>query len=125
VRSAAVFPPEFGPLVVSSFHTVSSLATYLESFTIVHWCCRKPYVTLYRPESSGVSPSTSAEPPWSTASPFRWLRRGEKRVNRFARVWDHVGALGLAGDLAVAEKSPVNAVSVVRKKSLTCGSRCQ
>ena len=80
---------------------------------------------LYQPESSGVSPSTSAEPPWSTASPFRWLRRGEKGVNRFASVWDHVGALGLARDLAVAEKSPVNVVSVMRKTNLTCGSRCQ
>ena len=38
---------------------------------------------------------------------------------------DHVGALGLAGDLAVAEKSPVNVASVERKKNLTCGSRCQ
>ena len=34
---------------------------------------------------------------------------------------DHVGALGLAGDLAVAEKSPVNVASVERKKNLTCG----
>jgi len=42
---------------------------------------------LYRPESSGVTPSTSAELPWSTASPFRWLRRGEKEVNRFTKVW--------------------------------------
>ena len=39
---------------------------------------------IYRHESSVVSPSTSAEPPWSSASPFRWLRRGEKGVNRFA-----------------------------------------
>ena len=77
-RSAAVFPPESGPLVVSPFHTVSSLVTYLESFAIVHWCYRKPSVTLYRPESSSVSPSISAEPPWSTASPFRWLH-WEKR----------------------------------------------
>jgi len=38
---------------------------------------------------------------------------------------DHVGALGLAGDLAVTEKSPVNVVSVMRKTTLTCGTRCQ
>ena len=86
-RSAAVFPPEFGSLVASSFHTVSSLVTYLGSFAVVHWCCRKPYVTLYRPKSSGVTPSTSVEPPWSTASHFRWLRCGEKGFTRFARVW--------------------------------------
>ena len=51
---------------------------------MTHWCCRKPRGTLYWPESSGVSPRTSIEPPWSSASPFRWLRRGEKGVNRFA-----------------------------------------
>jgi len=39
--------------------------------------------------------------------------------------WDHVGVLGLVGDLAVVQKSPVNFVSVERKKNLTCGSRCQ
>jgi hypothetical protein len=31
----------------------------------------------------------------------------------------------LARDLAVAEKSPVNVVSVIRKKNLTRGVRCQ
>jgi hypothetical protein len=39
--------------------------------------------------------------------------------------WDHVGVLGLVGDLAIVEKSPANFVSVERKKNLTCGSRCQ
>ena len=38
---------------------------------------------------------------------------------------DHVGALGLAGDLAVAEKSPVKVASAVRKKNLTDGTHCQ
>jgi hypothetical protein len=38
---------------------------------------------------------------------------------------DHVGALGLAGDLAVAEKSPAKVASAVRKKSLTGGTHCQ
>ena len=51
---------------------------------MTHWCYRKPKGTLYRLESSGVSPSISTETPWSAASPFRWLRRGEKGVNRFA-----------------------------------------
>jgi len=41
------------------------------------------------------------------------------------RSGDYVAALGLAGDLAVAEKSPVNVVSAVRKKNLTRGVRCQ
>jgi hypothetical protein len=39
--------------------------------------------------------------------------------------WDHVGVLGLVGDLAVAEKSPANFVSVGWKTNLTCGSLCQ
>ena len=39
--------------------------------------------------------------------------------------WDHVGVLGFVGDLAVVEKTPVNVVSVERKKNLTRGSRCQ
>ena len=51
---------------------------------MTHWCCRKPQGTLYQPESFGVSATISAEPPWSTASPFRWLHHGEKGVNRFA-----------------------------------------
>ena len=38
---------------------------------------------------------------------------------------DHVDALGLAGDLAVAEKSPAKIASAVRKKSLTGGTPCQ
>ena len=38
---------------------------------------------------------------------------------------DHVDALGLAGDLAVAEKSPAKVASAVRKKSLTGGTHCQ
>ena len=38
---------------------------------------------------------------------------------------DHVGALGLAGDLAVAEKSPARVASVVREKDLTDGVHCQ
>ena len=38
---------------------------------------------------------------------------------------DHVDALGLAGDLAVAEKSPAKIASAVRKKSLTDGTHCQ
>ena len=37
---------------------------------------------------------------------------------------DHVGALGLAGDLAVAEKSPAKVASAVRKKNLTAGVHC-
>jgi len=35
---------------------------------------------------------------------------------------DHVGVLGLAGDLAVAEKSPARVASAVREKNLTTGS---
>ena len=38
---------------------------------------------------------------------------------------DHVGALGLAGDLAVAEKSPARVASAVRKMTLTGGVHCQ
>ena len=38
---------------------------------------------------------------------------------------DHVGALGLARDLAVAEKSPAKVASAVRKKNLTAGVHCQ
>ena len=34
---------------------------------------------------------------------------------------DHADALGLAGDLAVAEKSPAKVASAVRKKDLTDG----
>jgi len=37
-----VFPPELGSLVASSVHTVSSQVTYLGSFAVVRWCCRKP-----------------------------------------------------------------------------------
>jgi len=86
-RSAAVFPPEMGALVASVFHEVSSQAAYLGSSAVVRWCCRRSLVALYRPEGSSVTPSTSAEPPSSKASPFWWLRRGEKGVNRVARVW--------------------------------------
>ena len=38
---------------------------------------------------------------------------------------DHVGALGLAGDLAVAEKSPARVASAVREMKLTAGVHCQ
>ena len=38
---------------------------------------------------------------------------------------DHVGALGLAGDLAVAEKSPARVASAVREMNLTAGVHCQ
>ena len=38
---------------------------------------------------------------------------------------DHVGALGLVGDLAVAEKSPAKVASAVRKTTLTGGVHCQ
>ena len=38
---------------------------------------------------------------------------------------DHVGALGLAGDLAVVEKSSMKVVSVVRTTTLTRGAHCQ
>jgi len=38
---------------------------------------------------------------------------------------DHVGALGLAGDLAVAEKSPARVASAVREKNLIDGVHCQ
>ena len=62
-RSAAVLPPEMGALVASVFHEDPGQAVYLGSFAVVRWCGRKPYVVLYRPEGSGVTPSTSAEPP--------------------------------------------------------------
>ena len=38
---------------------------------------------------------------------------------------DHVGALGLARDLAVTEKSPARVASAVSKKNLTAGVHCQ
>jgi len=38
---------------------------------------------------------------------------------------DHADALGLAGDLAVAEKSPARVASAVRKKNLIAGVHCQ
>jgi len=38
---------------------------------------------------------------------------------------DHADALGLAGDLAVAEESPARVASAVRKKNLTAGVQCQ
>jgi len=38
---------------------------------------------------------------------------------------DHNGALGLAGDLTVAEKSPARVASAVGKMTLTCRARCQ
>ena len=38
---------------------------------------------------------------------------------------DHVGALGLVGDLAVAEKSPAKVASAVRKTTLTGGVHCE
>jgi len=37
---------------------------------------------------------------------------------------DHADALGLAGDLAVVEKSPARVASAVRKKNLTAGVHC-
>jgi len=50
---------------------------------------------------------------------------GKRGSTGSQRTRDHVDALGLAGDLTVAEKSPVNVVSVVRKKNLIRGARCQ
>ena len=37
---------------------------------------------------------------------------------------DHVGTLSLAGDLAVAEKSPARVASAVREMNLTAGVHC-
>ena len=37
---------------------------------------------------------------------------------------DHADALGLAGDLAVVEKSPAKVTSAARKKDLTEGVHC-
>ena len=51
--------------------------------------------------------------------------RAPVRVPLIDTLDNHVGALGLAGDLAVAEKSPAKVASAVRKTTLTGGVHCK